>query len=378
MASARQKAEMDQLFAAHRGRRRRVREWDPDLEEGEASALRRNVKSGDEDIAPYHKHDAESNPVKYLREMGAIPLLTPAQEREYARQVAFWQFLLAVNANLAGEVECGRADPAVARAKADADSARDMLIRSNLRLVVSIAKRYLNSGMPLLDLVQEGNIGLIKAVDKFDYRRGYKLSTYASWWIRQAITRCIQESKNTIRLPIHAMEVVGKLKKDKNARLGWSAISDPEQLAALARDVGSTPQTLQSVLEALPHLEGTLSLDESAFRRNRQTEDGPALGDTIADESHLGQEAEMVSKEMKRMLSEVVGTLSPREADVVRLRYGLGGERMHTLQEIGRMLDLSRERIRQIEEKALQNLRHPSRRRKLRGFISPRRPAKDD
>ena len=313
MPTAKQRMRMHELFAtrARKPKTKRV----VDLPDGRAAD---GFLEGDGSSS--YVDDDESIALKYLREIGMIPLLTREQELAYGKQIAFWQFLVALNGNLPIEVKEGRVDPDIRAAKFACDNALDMMIRANLRLVVSIAKKYLNAGLPLLDLVQDGNIGLMKAAEKFDYRRGYRFSTYASWWIRQAITRGIADTVRTIRLPVHAGEVANELKRRRNSVRGWEVPTDSAQLEELAEAIGSTPQTVKRMIEALPHAERPLSLDQPIFDQNHEL-DERMLGDTISDERY-DIEAGFVRLSLHKQMEKALETLTPREEQIVQLQIG--------------------------------------------------------
>ncbi len=272
------------------------------------------------------------DPVRmYLKEIGKYPLLS--QEEEVA---------------LAKRVEQGD------------EEARRLMIESNLRLVVSIAKRYVGHGMLLLDLIQEGNMGLLKAVEKFDYRKGFKFSTYATWWIRQSITRAIADQGRIIRIPVHMVETMQKVNRATRA-LTQALGRDPshEEIAEYLH------MPLQKVEEILKSAQEPVSLEAPLGE-----EEDSHLGDFIQDDEST-RPAEATSYTMlHEQLEEVLATLSEREQQVLRLRFGLADGRSHTLEEVGLAFDVTRERIRQIESKALRKLRHPSRSKKLRDFLS--------
>ena len=272
------------------------------------------------------------DPVRmYLKEIGKIPLLTQEEELEIARRMA----------------------------EGD-EKAKQQMTEANLRLVVSIAKRYVGRGMQLLDLVQEGNLGLLKAVDKFDYSKGYKFSTYATWWIRQAITRAIADQARTIRIPVHMVETINRVVRTAHAmvqELGREPTSD-EIAAKMKMDVVRVEEILRIAQEPVS-LETPIGEEEDSH-----------LGDFVQDDVTV-QPAEAASYTLLReQLEEVLKSLSPREEQVLRMRFGLVDGKAHTLEEVGKEFDVTRERIRQIESKALRKLRHPSRSKKLRDFLS--------
>ena len=272
------------------------------------------------------------DPVRmYLKEIGKIPLLSPEQELDIARRMA----------------------------EGD-ESARKAMTEANLRLVVSIAKRYVGRGMQLLDLIQEGNLGLLKAVEKFDYTKGYKFSTYATWWIRQSITRAIADQARTIRIPVHMVETINRVIRTAHSMV-QSLGREPtaEEIAA------EMHMELPKVEEILKIAQEPVSLETPIGE-----EEDSHLGDFIQDEE-ASQPAEAASYTLLReQLEEVLTTLTPREEQVLRMRFGLTDGKAHTLEEVGKEFDVTRERIRQIESKALRKLRHPSRSKKLRDFLS--------
>ena len=271
------------------------------------------------------------DPVKvYLKEIGRVPLLTPEEEVELAERMA-------------------KGDPA----------ARKRLSEANLRLVVSIAKRYVGRGMQFLDLIQEGNLGLIKAVEKFDHTKGFKFSTYATWWIRQAITRAIADQARTIRIPVHMVETINKVKK-VSSQLLHEYGHDPsaEEIAERLDMPVDKVREIMRVAQEPVSLETPIGEEEDSH-----------LGDFIPDDD-APVPAEAASQTLlKEQLADVLKTLTPREEKVLRLRFGLEDGRPRTLEEVGKEFNVTRERIRQIEAKALRKLRHPSRSKKLRDFL---------
>ncbi len=271
------------------------------------------------------------DPVRmYLKEIGKVPLLTAEEEIDLAR-----------------------------RMEEGDEEAKKRLAEANLRLVVSIAKRYVGRGMLFLDLIQEGNLGLIKAVEKFDYRKGYKFSTYATWWIRQAITRAIADQARTIRIPVHMVETINKLIRVSRQLLqDYGREPTPEEIA------DKMELSVERVREILKISQEPVSLETPIGE-----EEDSHLGDFIQDEN-VPVPAEAAAFTMLReQLEEVLDTLTPREQKVLRLRFGLDDGRARTLEEVGREFNVTRERIRQIEAKALRKLRHPSRSRKLRDYL---------
>ena len=272
------------------------------------------------------------DPVRmYLREIGRIPLLTFDQELDLAKKI------------LKGDEE-----------------AKQKLAESNLRLVVSIAKKYVGRGMLFLDLIQEGNMGLIKAVEKFDYTKGFKFSTYATWWIRQAITRAIADQARTIRIPVHMVETINKLiRTSRHLLQQLGREPTPEEIAA------EMEITVEKVMEIQKIAQDPVSLETPIGE-----EDDSHLGDFIQDEDSPAPQDSAAYTMLKEQLEEVMNTLTPREAKVLKLRFGLEDGKARTLEEVGREFDVTRERIRQIEAKALRKLRHPSRSKKLRDYMN--------
>ncbi len=270
------------------------------------------------------------DPVKvYLREIGKVPLLSAEEEIELAKKM-----------------------------KDGNEYAKDRLAEANLRLVVSIAKRYVGRGMHFLDLIQEGNLGLIKAVEKFDYEKGYKFSTYATWWIRQAITRAIADQARTIRIPVHMVETINRVMR-VSRQLVQELGRDPTS-AEIAKELGQPEEKIREILK--------IALDPVSLETPIGEEDSH-LGDFIPDED-IPAPVEATSHIMlKEQLAEVLETLTPREAKVLQLRFGLIDGRQRTLEEVGKEFNVTRERIRQIESKALRKLRHPSRSKKLKDFL---------
>ena len=248
---------------------------------------------------------------------------------------------------------------ALERARQEAAAAREHMIQANLRLVVSVARRHMGRGMALQDMIQEGNIGLMRAVEKFEHRRGHKFSTYATWWIRQAITRALADQGRTIRLPVHVSENVNKLARVQRS-LTQQYGRDPTQ-QEIALEMDTTPER---VAEMLQNLRETVSLDMNVGEEGNST-----LMDLIQDERARNPEEEANRTLMREQIISVLSTLSEREAGILKLRFGLTGGRSRTLEEVGQVYGITRERIRQIEAKALRKLRHPSRSRKLRDFV---------
>jgi len=293
----------------------------------------------------------------YFSEMGHVPLLTREEEVELAQWLDRGreaQRQLARNGH--DLQERARLERLIAQGK----SARQHLIRANTRLVVSVAKKYRGQGLPFLDLIQAGNLGLIKAVDKFDYRRGTKVGTYVTWWIRQSVTRTLIEQGRTIRIPVHMSDCIRKLHKtSQRLEQDFGRQPTPEEIA---EEVGLEPDRVHWMLRVsqLP-----LSLERPVGKEG-ETELSSFIEDETAPSPAQSAERHLLREELEEMLS----TLTPREARVLRLRFGLLGDRGYTLEEIGQKLGVTRERVRQIERQALRRLRHPRHRRKLRSYLS--------
>ncbi len=292
----------------------------------------------------------------YLQEIGETDLLTMQEEVWLAKRMErgkVGEHRLQIIDLTRDEREELLAD------QLDGDRARAHLIQANLRLVVSVAKKYVGRGLSFLDLIQEGNIGLMKATDKFDYTRGYKFSTYATWWIRQAITRAISDQSRTIRLPVHVGETINRVKKTGH-RLQQILEREPTQ-EEIARAMDISDDKVRQVLDVSRHpvsLEAPVGQDGDAF-----------LGDFIEDET-MPQPIELASQQLlKSQISDALNKLTERERKIIVLRFGLDDGRFRTLEEVGREFGITRERIRQIEAKALRKLRHPTYSRKLRGYL---------
>ena len=297
-------------------------EDDNDSSEGDAILLDDNALTKDLNI---------NDPVRmYLKEIGQIKLLNLTEELELADRIG------------AGDQE-----------------AKNILAEANLRLVVSIAKRYVGRGMLFLDLIQEGNIGLMKAVEKFDVSKGYKFSTYATWWIRQAITRAIADQARTIRVPVHMVETINKLARIQR-QLTLELNREPSE-EELAKKMNMSIEKVREIYK--------ISQDPVSLETPIGEEDDSHLGDFIKDERNLSPEEFATNEMLKDEISEVLLTLTEREEKVIRLRFGLEDGKPRTLEEVGQMFGVTRERIRQIEAKALRKLRHPSRSRKLKDYM---------
>jgi len=288
----------------------------------------------DESSLTVPKGVAIDDPVRmYLREIGRIKLLNSEQEVELAKKI--------LSGGKVGEI------------------AKKKLVQANLRLVVSIAKKYVGRGMLFLDLIQEGNLGLIRAAEKFDYERGYKFSTYATWWIRQAITRAIADQARTIRIPVHMVETINKLKK-VTRKLAQDLSRKPSE-EELSEAMGITINKLREIIKVAQE---PLSLEIPIGK-----EEDSRLGDFIEDKDADAPVMTVAHELLREDLHEVLGSLSPRERDVLRLRFGMDDGRQRTLEEVGQLFGVTRERIRQIEAKALRKLRHPNRSKRLKEYI---------
>lgn len=279
---------------------------------------------------------AIDDPVRmYLKEIGKVPLLSPEREKELAEIMAH------------------------SEDEAEREQAKNELVEANLRLVVSIAKRYVGKGMFFLDLIQEGNLGLMKAVDKFDYGKGFKFSTYATWWIRQAITRAIADQARTIRIPVHMVETIHKVSRYSRQmlqELGREATADE-----IGEKMGMSSDKVREIMK--------IAQDPVSLETPIGEEEDSHLGDFIPDEDAPDPSEVASATILREVIERELNTLTPREAHVIKLRFGLYDGRTRTLEEVGKEFDITRERIRQIEAKALRKLRHPSRARHLKGFL---------
>ena len=297
----------------------------------------------------------------YLREIGQVDLLTVDDERRLAQLIEEGVIAAARIDELeeAGTPAEGVEARMLMRAVGRGERAKSELTQANLRLVVSIAKRYSGRGMQLLDLIQEGNLGLMRAVDKFDYTKGFKFSTYATWWIRQAITRSIADQARTIRIPVHMVEHMNRVTRAK--RQMHQELEREPTIEELAEKVQLEPERVR---ELLRYSQDPLSLDSPVGE-----EDESNLGDFIEDESVDGPADAATRAMLTQAVGEVLGELSEREQEIVRLRFGLDGGQAKTLEEVGKEFGVTRERIRQIEAKTLAKLRHPQRSQRLREFL---------
>ena len=301
---------------------------EPDLDELEAVE---DIKVEDIDLTSMEGINIDDPVRMYLREIGRIPLLSYDEELELAKKV------------LAGD-----------------EAAKQKLAESNLRLVVSIAKKYVGRGMLFLDLIQEGNMGLIKAVEKFDYTKGFKFSTYATWWIRQAITRAIADQARTIRIPVHMVETINKLTRIQR-QLIQELGREPSAEEIAEKMDGMTPEKVREIQK--------ISLEPVSLETPIGEEDDSHLGDFIEDEGAMSPDDYAANELLKDELNDVLLELTDREEKVLRLRFGLDDGRTRTLEEVGREFNVTRERIRQIEAKALRKLKHPSRSKRLKDFL---------
>lgn len=307
---------------------------------------REDSETDDEDFSPSADNDEEdeensheqllegvasTDPIReYLKEIGSIPLLTQEQEQELAKRKAL------------GDLHAGQ-----------------KLVEVNLRLVVSIAKRYTGRGMSFLDLVQEGNIGLMKAVEKFDYTKGYRLSTYATWWVKQSVTRALADQSRTIRLPVHMVEAVNRVRRAQRmlaVRLGREPSNEE-----IGKEIGMSEKRVTELMQS--------SGDTVSLETPVGDEDGSNLGDFVADDANASTEEKAESVFLREEIDQMLQGLNPREREVIILRFGLESGHPMTLEEVGKRFKVTRERIRQIETAALRKLRNPSRSRKIRDFL---------
>ena len=307
-----------------------------DFDEPESSDLEVEEEFSDEDLAITAENVdafADDSVRLYLREIGKIPLLTPEEEADLAQRIV----------------------------KGD-KKAKDKMVESNMRLVVSIAKRYGGRGLDFLDLIQEGNTGLLRAVDKFDPEKGVKFSTYATWWVRQAITRAIADQARTIRIPVHMVETINKVLR--TTRKLTAELNREPTNEEIAKELDMEPEKVDYVMRIKQDI---ASLDASVGREG--DDEDSVLGDFVEDEERDSPEDSAANQILKEQLSEIIATLTDREQKIIRLRFGIGGGRPHTLEEVGNEFDVTRERIRQIEAKALSKLRKNKDTKKLHEYL---------
>ncbi len=307
-----------------------------DFDEPGTDDLEDEEELSDEDLAITAENVdafADDSVRLYLREIGKIPLLTPEEEAELAERIV----------------------------KGD-KKAKDKMVESNMRLVVSIAKRYGGRGLDFLDLIQEGNTGLLRAVEKFDPAKGFKFSTYATWWVRQAITRAIADQARTIRIPVHMVETINKVLR--TTRKLTAELNREPTNEEIAKELGLEPEKVDYVMRIKQDI---ASLDASVGREG--DDEDSVLGDFVEDEERDSPEDSAANQILKEQLSEIIATLTDREQKIIRLRFGIGGGRPHTLEEVGAEFDVTRERIRQIEAKALYKLRKNKETKKLHEYL---------
>ena len=307
-----------------------------DFDEPETSDLEGEEELSDEDLAITAENVdafADDSVRLYLREIGKIPLLTPEEEADLAQRIV----------------------------KGD-KKAKNKMVESNMRLVVSIAKRYGGRGLDFLDLIQEGNTGLLRAVEKFDPEKGFKFSTYATWWVRQAITRAIADQARTIRIPVHMVETINKVLR--TTRKLTAELNREPTNEEIAKALDMEPEKIDYVMRIKQDI---ASLDASIGREG--DDEDSVLGDFVEDEERDSPEDSAANQILKEQLSEIIATLTDREQKIIRLRFGIGGGRPHTLEEVGAEFDVTRERIRQIEAKALSKLRKNKDTKKLHEYL---------
>ncbi|MBP5647853.1 RNA polymerase sigma factor RpoD [Candidatus Saccharibacteria bacterium] len=307
-----------------------------DIDEPETDDLEQEEELSDEELAITAENVdsfADDSVRLYLREIGKIPLLTPEEEADLAQRIV----------------------------KGD-KKAKDKMVESNMRLVVSIAKRYGGRGLDFLDLIQEGNTGLLRAVEKFDPAKGFKFSTYATWWVRQAITRAIADQARTIRIPVHMVETINKVLR--TTRKLTAELNREPTNEEIAKALDMEPEKIDYVMRIKQDI---ASLDASIGREG--DDEDSVLGDFVEDEERDSPEDSAANQILKEQLSEIIATLTDREQKIIRLRFGIGGGRPHTLEEVGAEFDVTRERIRQIEAKALSKLRKNKDTKKLHEYL---------
>ncbi|MBQ3441547.1 RNA polymerase sigma factor RpoD [Candidatus Saccharibacteria bacterium] len=307
-----------------------------EFDEPDINDIENEEELSDEDLAITAENVdafADDSVRLYLREIGKIPLLTSEEEAELAQRIV----------------------------KGD-KKAKDKMVESNMRLVVSIAKRYGGRGLDFLDLIQEGNTGLLRAVEKFDPEKGFKFSTYATWWVRQAITRAIADQARTIRIPVHMVETINKVLR--TTRKLTSELNREPTNEEIAAELHMDPDKVDYVMRIKQDI---ASLDASVGRDG--DDEDSVLGDFVEDEERISPEDSAANQILKEQLSEIISTLTDREQKIIRLRFGIGGGRPHTLEEVGAEFDVTRERIRQIEAKALSKLRKNKETKKLHEYL---------
>ena len=307
-----------------------------EIDEPESDDLENEEELSDEELAITAENVdsfADDSVRLYLREIGKIPLLTPEEEADLAQRIV----------------------------KGD-KKAKDKMVEANMRLVVSIAKRYGGRGLDFLDLIQEGNTGLLRAVEKFDPDKGFKFSTYATWWVRQAITRAIADQARTIRIPVHMVETINKVLR--TTRKLTSELNREPTNEEIAKELDMEPEKVDYVMRIKQDI---ASLDASIGREG--DDEDSVLGDFVEDEERDSPEESAANQILKEQLSEIIATLTDREQKIIRLRFGIGGGRPHTLEEVGAEFDVTRERIRQIEAKALSKLRKNKDTKKLHEYL---------
>ena len=333
-----------------------LRSMEKEIDEYEEEEEEKKEAEEDLDIA---LRVPTTDPVRmYLKEIGKVPLLTAAKEVDLAKKIEAGEEASLRLEERAGELT-REEDRTLRRREREGQGAKRKLVEANLRLVVSIAKRYVGRGMQFLDLIQEGNLGLMRAVEKYDYRRGFKFSTYATWWIRQAITRAIADQARTIRIPVHMVEIINKLTRVQRQLLhDLGREPSPEEIAEMME---ITPQKVREVLKVS---QSPVSLETPIG------EEGDShLADFIEDSSAVVPIDAASFVLLQEQLESVLDTLDSREKQIIRLRFGIIDGHPHTLEEVGREFGVTRERIRQIESKTLSKLRHPSRSQQLRGYL---------
>ena len=331
------------------------------------------------DISSYNELPPQirvDDPVRmYLKEIGKIALLTPEEERLYSEQVLVGREAREELDKIERQIELDAKEGKEVKTPEDilgaekyaeyetaidtAQYAKEKLISANLRLVVAIAKKYISRGLQFLDLIQEGNLGLMKAVDKFDYKKGYKFSTYATWWIRQGIARAVADQARTIRIPVHMVETINKLVKIQRQLV--QELSREPSIEEIADRMGISVEKVQTIQR--------IAQDPISLEQPVGEEDDSSLGDFISDPSALDPYEYTAKRKLRKELDGVLATLTPREERVLRLRFGLIDGRCRTLEEVGKEFNVTRERIRQIEFKALRKLKHPTKSKKLVDFL---------